>query len=88
MSMSSALNNAVSGLTASSRMAEIISSNTANAMTQGYARRELSLSSETLGGDGGGVRILGVNRVVNESLLQDRRIADAEAANSIARTDF
>lgn len=88
MSMSSALNNAVSGLTASSRMAEIISSNTANAMTQGYARRELSLSSETLGGDGGGVRILGVNRVVNESLLQDRRIADAEAANSTARTDF
>ncbi|MGD9917156.1 MAG: flagellar hook-associated protein FlgK [Paenirhodobacter sp.] len=88
MSMSSALNNAVSGLTASSRMAEIISSNTANAMTEGYARRELSLSSETLGGDGGGVRILGVNRVVNESLLQDRRIADAEAANTTARTDF
>lgn len=88
MGMSNALNNAVSGLTASSRMAEIISSNTANAMTEGYARRELSLSSETLGGDGGGVRILGVNRVVNEALLQDRRIADAEAANTTVRTDF
>lgn len=57
MSMASALNNAVSGLTASSRMAEVVSSNIANAMTEGYARRELSLSSDTLGGTGGGVQI-------------------------------
>lgn len=88
MSITSALNNAVSGLTASSRMAEVISSNTANAMTEGYARRELSLSSETLGGDGGGVRINGLVRMVNESLLQDKRLADAAAGNSALRTEF
>lgn len=88
MSITSALNNAVSGLTASSRMAEVISSNTANAMTEGYARRELSLSSETLGGNGGGVRINGVVRMVNESLLQDKRLADAAAGNSALRTEF
>lgn len=87
MSISTALNNAVSGLTASSRMAEVVSSNTANAMTAGYARRELSLSSETLGGNGG-VRILGVNRVVNDTLLQDKRLSDAETANASARADF
>lgn len=88
MSIASALNNAVSGLTASSRMAEVVSSNTANAMTEGYARRELSLSAETLGGNGGGVRILGVARVVNETLLQDKRLSDAASANATARTDF
>lgn len=85
MSIANALNNAVSGLTASSRMAEVISSNTANAMTEGYARRELSLVSETLAG---GVRVLGVNRVVNETLLQDKRLADAATANATARTTF
>lgn len=88
MSIASALGNAVSGLTASSRMAEVVSSNIANAMTQGYARRELSLSAETLGGEGGGVRINGVNRVVNASLLQDKRLADAAAANTSAKTAF
>lgn len=88
MSIASALNNAVSGLTAASRMAEVVSSNTANAMTEGYARRELSISSETLGGDGGGVRINGVDRMVNESLLQDKRFADAAAANTASRSEF
>ena len=88
MSIAGALNNAVSGLTAASRMAEIVSANTANAMTEGYARRQLSLSSETLGGDGGGVRIMGVVRVVNETLLQDKRLADAAAANMAAKTAF
>jgi len=88
MSIASAFGNAVSGLTASSRRAEVISSNIANAMTQGYARRELSLSAETLGGQGGGVRIVGVNRIVNEVLMQDKRLADAASANSTAKTDF
>ncbi|PTV95221.1 flagellar hook-associated protein 1 FlgK [Rhodobacter aestuarii] len=83
-----ALNNAVTGLTAASRAAEVVSSNVANAMTEGYARREISLSSDTLGGDGGGVRINGINRMVNETLLQDKRLADAAAADATARTTF
>lgn len=50
MSIASAFNFAISGLTASSRKAEVVSSNIANAMTEGYARRELSIASQTLGG--------------------------------------
>lgn len=88
MSISSSLSNALSGLTAVSRAAEVVAANTANAMTAGYARRELSLSSLTLGGDGAGVRINGVNRVVNQALLTDRRLADAETRNASVRTDF
>ncbi len=82
MSITSALNNAVSGLSASSRMAEIISSNTANALTDGYARRELQTSSIT----SGGVRIDGVIRQINESVLQEKRETDAAAANATTRS--
>ncbi|MFD2173011.1 flagellar hook-associated protein FlgK [Rhodobacter lacus] len=88
MGITNAFNNAVSGLTASSRKAEIVSANVANAMTEGYARRELSISAETLGGDNGGVRILGVNRIVDKALLQDKQLADAAAANVDVKVDF
>lgn len=77
MSMSSALNNAVTGLTASARMAEVVSSNLSNAQTDGYGRRSISLSSVQVGGVGGGVRVDSVNRFVDAGLLSDRRLADA-----------
>jgi flagellar hook-associated protein 1 len=44
MSITSALANAVSGLTAASRSAELVSNNVSNAMTEGYGRREIVLS--------------------------------------------
>jgi flagellar hook-associated protein 1 FlgK len=88
MSITLALSNALSGLTASSRMAEIVASNTANAMTEGYARREVELSSQIVGARGAGVEVTGISRAVNETVLQDRRLADASAANASTRTDF
>lgn len=88
MSISTSLNNALSGLTASARAAEVVSSNTANVMTAGYARRDLSLSAQSVGGQGAGVRILGVNRIVNEAVLADRRLSDAEAGNARLQTTF
>lgn len=88
MSIPVTLANALSGLTASSRAAEIVSSNTANVMTEGYARRELQLGARIVGGEGGGVTVMGVARVVNEAVLQDRRLADAARANATERTAF
>lgn len=88
MSISTSLNNALSGLTASARAAEVVSSNTANVMTAGYARRDLSLSAQSIGGQGAGVRVLGVDRIVNEAVLADRRLSDAEAENSRLQTIF
>lgn len=84
MSISSALNNAVSGLSAVSRMADVVSSNTANALTEGYARREISLSSSTTGG----VLVNGVSRQINETLVKENRLADAALANASAKTAF
>ena len=80
MSISQSLNNAVSGLTATSRMAEVVSSNLANALTEGYGRRSLEISSGTIGGQGNGVRIDGVRRNVDPGLIGDRRLADAAMA--------
>lgn len=77
MSISSALSNALSGLTAASRAAQLVSSNVANVATDGYGRRELELSARATTGAGDGVQIDGIRRVVDAALLQDRRVAEA-----------
>lgn len=88
MSISASLSNALSGLKAASRQAEVISSNVSNALTPGYARRWVELSAESLAGRGAGVRVDGVTREVDQYLVADRRVADAAAANSGLRTAF
>lgn len=88
MTLSASLANALSGLTASARAASVVSSNVANALTEGYARRELHLSAQSVGGTGAGVRIDGVTRIVDQALLGDRRLADAEAGNARLRSGF
>lgn len=87
MSLSSALSNALSGLTASSRGASVISSNLANVLTEGYAVRDLSLSSRSSGSDGG-VMINGVTRLVDHALLRDRRLADGAQADAQTRSGY
>jgi len=87
MSISSAISNAVSGLTATSRGTEIVSSNIANALTPGYARRELDLSPRLLE-RGGGVSIDGVSRMITTGLLADHRLAAANVGASQATAGF
>ena len=88
MSISAALSNALTGLSAAGRAGAVVSSNVANVMTEGYARREISLSAQSLGGQGAGVRVNGVGRVVNPPVLRERRAADAEAGNWQAQSAF
>lgn len=88
MSISGALASAVSGLTASSRAAAIVSSNVANAMTDGFARRELQLSARVVGGAGAGVQVDGVLRLVDAAVLRDRRLADGAVAFSAGTASF
>ena len=77
MSISGALNNALSGLTVNARMAETVSNNLSNSLTDGYGVRSLELSAGQTGGAGGGVRVISVNRFVDAGILADRRLADA-----------
>ena len=88
MSITSALAGALTGLSATSRQAEILSSNVANATTPGYARREVGLSSAVLAGTGQGVQIIGVTRDVDRHLLGERRIAEAGSGDRDVRAGF
>lgn len=87
MSISHSLSNALSGLTATSRMAEVVSSNLANVLTDGYGRRVVDLSAHNIGGRGAGVSIDGISRIVDRGVLAERRLADADLGRSIAFAD-
>ncbi|RVV97980.1 flagellar hook-associated protein FlgK [Mesobaculum littorinae] len=88
MSITSALSNALSGLSAAGRSAQVVSSNLSNAMTPGYARRNVELSADVLGGSGAGVRIDGISRFVDRVVLADRRLSDAALGQEDTRTGF
>ncbi|MDQ2093963.1 flagellar hook-associated protein FlgK [Rhodalgimonas zhirmunskyi] len=85
MSLSSALSSAISGLTATSRNAQVTASNISNAMTEGYGRRELVVGSNSIGS---GVQVLGVTRHVTPALLAERRDAAAEQAQTTLLSGF
>lgn len=76
MSLTSALSVARSGLSASARAAEITSQNVANALTEGYGKRSLTLSALSTGG----VAVTGTARFEDRALTGDRRVAEAGSA--------
>lgn len=88
MTISGSLSAALSGLSAVSRAAETVSSNISNAMTEGYGKRDVQLSSQALGGTGIGVRVVGVSRAGDPVLIGDRRISEAELGQASTRFDF
>ncbi len=82
MTISGSLSNALSGLAASARAAEVVSSNVANSLTDGYGRREINLASKVVGGNGAGVQVQNVSRTVDAVAISERRLADASLGNS------
>ncbi|MGY6632142.1 MAG: flagellar hook-associated protein FlgK [Alkalilacustris sp.] len=77
MTLSSAINSALSGLSMASRATMTIASNVANATTDGYGRRELELVARDGNRGAPGVRVVTENRFVDLSLLNARRQTDA-----------
>lgn len=88
MSISGALSNALTGLAAASRSAQVVSSNVSNALTEGYARRQVELSPRYVGGAGAGVQIDGITRIVDDTLLREKRLAAASSGNSNVSFEF
>ncbi len=88
MSISTTLANALTGLAAASRSAQVVSTNVANSTTEGYARREIQLSPRILGGDGVGVQVDGVIRIVDENLIRERRLASASVGLATEESTF
>jgi flagellar hook-associated protein 1 FlgK len=87
MGISNALNNAASGLGATSRLADTISNNVANALTPGFGRRVTELSSVSAGGYGSGVRVVGTGRTEDPFLTAQRRAMDAALGATATRSD-
>ncbi|MCG6903860.1 MAG: flagellar hook-associated protein FlgK [Rhodobacter sp.] len=88
MNLSGTLSNALSGLSAVSRIAETVSSNIANANTDGYGVRAVQLSNRTVAGHGSGVQVDGITRQTDPVLTGNRRLAGAELGQITARADF
>ena len=86
MSISSALSNALSGLNVAARATDIVSSNIANAMTDGYGVRSLAVSARVIGNAGAGAWVSGVIRHEDSILIGHRRRAEAETAFSVAQS--
>ncbi len=87
MSITGAMNAAMSGLRAAARGTEIVSNNISNAMTPNYGRRGLELSTLSYGTTGG-VRIDGISRQMNEGVVADRRHANAAQQNTQTAVNF
>ena len=87
MSLSGSISNALSGMRMSSLAAELVSSNLANATNEDYAARSLSVSSRVTGGTGG-VKIDGIMRRVDQSLLADWRGANADLSHATTLTSY
>lgn len=84
MSVSTALSNALSGLTATSRRAEIVSDNVANALTEGYAGRDARLAARGLSG---GVSVAEVTRRGDPEARARLRLAEATVAGASGGAD-
>jgi len=77
MSISNSLSNALSGMTAASRMAEVVSSNLSNSLTDGYGRRSLNRLSIL------GTRLDGLAQGLNDASSQIQTLrAEADASIS------
>lgn len=82
MSLTQSVANALSGLSAASRMAETVSANLANALTDGYGRRIVDISAQTRGLDSGGVKVDGISRIADRGVIAQRRDAETHHKGS------
>lgn len=88
MSISGAMHAALSGLSTTARGAEVVSSNIANAQTEGYGRREMQVAVRELGATSQGVRVAGIVRHADPVAISDRRLASAGTGARTVASDF
>jgi flagellar hook-associated protein 1 FlgK len=79
---------ALSGLSTTARGAEVVSSNIANAQTEGYGRREMQVAVRELGATSQGVRVAGIVRHADPVAISDRRLASAGTGARTVASDF
>lgn len=85
MSLSIALQNALSGLQTNEAVIQTIANNVANANVEGYTRKTSAPVSLTVAGEGRGVEAGALERVVDERLIEDMRQAFASFGDAQAQ---
>src|SRR4051794_7813148 len=88
MSLSQALASAVSGLRVAQTGLSIVSANVANAETPGYVRKT-PVQITTTGGDASsGVRVVAVNRALDQYIQRQMRVESSGASYADLRAQF
>lgn len=85
MSLNDALSIAMAGLRANQAALSLVSSNVANAETPGYIRKSTDQVTTSTGSTGTGVRIVGVNRELDQYVLAQLRTETSGAGYASTR---
>lgn len=88
MSLTQALNTALSGLRANQVSLSTVSANIANAETAGYVRKTVNQITTTAGDIGASVRIAGINRELDQYVQRQMRIETSGASYARLRADY
>ncbi|MDG4718304.1 MULTISPECIES: flagellar hook-associated protein FlgK [Thalassospira] len=88
MSLTQALNSAISGLNTAQARIAITSSNISNVNTEGYSKKIAGQETLTLDGTGAGSQIADIYRNVNEGLLREVRGELGKAGREQVRYEF
>ncbi|MBN67001.1 MAG: flagellar hook-associated protein FlgK [Rickettsiales bacterium] len=88
MTLTLALNNALSGLNVNQTQLSTISQNIANANTQGYTRKQADQSAVYLDGVGSGVRVDDISRKVDKYLQATIRRGESEVGYNETIDDY
>lgn len=88
MSLSLTLNNALSGINVAQQSLSVLSSNVANANTEGYSRQVAELSPNTAGTQGAGVRVEQIVRKIDLYLERAVRTQTAEASSAQTVSEY
>ncbi len=88
MSITQALNTALSGLKTTQAGMSLIASNVANAQTPGYVRKTLDVATTTAGDAGSSVRVVGVNRELDQYIQSQLRTETSGGAYADLRANF
>ena len=88
MSLTVSLNSAIAALSVTQSQMQIVSSNVANATTEGYTRKTAAPQTLVVNGVGSGVQLAEIERTVDQNLLRQLREQLARVGNLQALNDF
>ena len=88
MTLTLALRTALSGLSATQTALQATSHNITNVNTEGYSRKDVKFTTNTVNGTGAGVNVTNVDRVVDEFLIREIRDQQAIIGNLDVREEF